>query len=60
MTDTPEFDRLWGRLNGVKNFHVDWGAEAEKMTREEKAAELNRALDAIEAGEHEVSEVLDD
>jgi hypothetical protein len=48
MTETPEMDRLTERLKGAKNFHVDWGPEAWKMTREERAAELNRALDSLE------------
>jgi hypothetical protein len=37
----------------VKNFHVDWGEDAAKMTAEERAAEINRVFDAIEAGDYE-------
>jgi hypothetical protein len=33
------------------NFHVSWGPEAHKISREERCAALNHALDAVDRGE---------
>lgn len=46
-----ELERLKNRLFGdptkkVTNFNVFWGPEAHKLTAEERAAEINKALDA--------------
>ena len=49
MTDTPELDRLVKRLRGARNFHVEWGPRAAELTAEQRAAEVNRALDEVEA-----------
>lgn len=53
MTDTPELDRLKSRLfhtDGlrVRNIHVSWGPLAHTLTPEQRAAEINRALDEVE------------
>lgn len=53
MTDTPELDKLKARLFhadglGVRNFHVSWGPLAHTLTPEERAAQINKALDDVE------------
>lgn len=52
-TVTTEFERFKDRLKemGVKQFHPYWGPEADKLTQEERMAELNRVLDLIESGD---------
>lgn len=55
-----ELERLKQRLHGTKNFHVSWGPEAHLLTTEQRAAELNKAFDAIEAGDYEDITDLDD
>lgn len=45
-----EIERLKERLAGVRNFHVSWGPEAHKLTPEQRAAEINKALDQRDAG----------
>jgi len=52
-TDTPEFDRLVKRLRGIRNFHVDWDPSASELTPEQRAAEINRMLDEVDAGNFE-------
>jgi hypothetical protein len=49
---SAEMDRLKQRLVGVKQFHVFPGTNP-NVTLEEMAAELNRALDRLEAGDFE-------
>ncbi len=53
----PEITRLAGRLIGpgsikVKAFHVDW-MPGSTASPEERAAEVNRVLDQLEAGDFE-------
>jgi hypothetical protein len=52
----PEEQRLIDRLfndptRKTVNFHVSWGPDAHRITREERAAAINHALDATERGE---------
>lgn len=49
-TNGAEMKRLLKRLEGAKNFHVDWEPGAASLTVEERAAELNRAFDEIDSG----------
>lgn len=51
ITTGPEFNKLWDRLEkmNTKNFHADWG-DASFSTIEEKAKQINFALDQIESG----------
>lgn len=53
----PEITRLAGRLVGpgsmeVKAFHVDW-VPGSTASPEERAAEVNRLIDQLEAGDFE-------
>jgi hypothetical protein len=50
MSETPELDRLKDRLAGARNFHVSWGPEAHTLTPEQRAAEINKALDQRDSG----------
>ena len=57
MSEGPEEARLIKRLfenddpsKNVLNFHVSWGDDAHKVTREQRAAQINSALDQIENG----------
>ncbi len=56
-----ELERLKERLGGrFKNFRVTWGPEAHKLTQEERAAQLNKFFDAIEAGDCENIDDIDE
>lgn len=54
--DGPEVTRLIRRLADMKtrNFGVLWGDKAAEVSAEDRAREINRALDAIEAGDFDV------
>ncbi len=52
MSETPEMDRLKDRLFGdpnkrVKNFHVTWGPKAHLVSKEERVAQINKAMDEV-------------
>lgn len=49
----PEATKLWDRLERMKtkNFHADWG-DASYATVEERAREINFALDQLENGDY--------
>lgn len=55
-----EIERLRKRLSGARNFRVFWGDDARRLTPEERATEINRMLDRIDAGDCEESRDLGD
>lgn len=59
-----EMERLINRLCHnpdfkLTGFHVSWGPDAHLLTPEERAAELNRAMDAVDRGEFTVLDFND-
>lgn len=64
-SETPEMDRLIDRFFGdpdkkLVNFNAWWGPNAASMTAEQRAAAINKALDAMERGDCEVVKDFDD
>lgn len=49
----PEETKLRAHLKDAVQFHVSWGAEAYKLTVEERAKTINDALDQIARGDCE-------
>jgi len=51
-----EIERLTKRMAdmGVRNFNALWGDKAHLISAEERAAELNKSFDRIEAGDFEL------
>lgn len=59
MERGPEEQRLIDRLKDCNGFHVWWTPEAANLTPEERAKELNDALDQVDAGHSKVLEFGD-
>jgi hypothetical protein len=60
-----EIDKLTSRLFDRPGrthigFSVSWGPDAHLLTPEQRAAELNRVMDAIERGDYEPMPLLGD
>lgn len=51
-------DQLRDRLKDAKNFHVDWGPEAHKLTPDERAQAILDALDESPGAQPQVGEPL--